>query len=557
MRSANDERALLAGHYFDTAAAEFVCDFFRAFVRHGDSTVGVEAGEVFELLEWQARDVVYPLFGWKRPDGTRRYRTAYISTAKKNGKSTLTAGLALYGLVADGERNPEVYTAAADREQAAIIFRQAHKFVDASPPLARELEIIESRKRIRVRAQHAFFQSLSHESKTKEGISWSLLIFDELHRQPDSKLWDALRYGGAARIQPLLIIITTAGDDLEGICCEQYRYGKAVRDSEIEDLTYYCAVWEAPEGCAIDDVAAHRAANPSIDVTFPASMLLDEAVEAKASPTGENKFRRYKLNQWVNVVGGWLDLSAWDACGVEPIDVEQLAGAECYGGLDLSSKIDLTAWVLVFPKRQEARGKGQEAEAESGSECSYVIKCRFWCPLERVDEAARKGNHRYAAWVRAGLIETTDGAVVDYARVRAQVLADAETYKVQTVAFDPWNAGNLINELSDEGLTAVEVPQNARRLSGPAKLLEALVIGRRIVHGGNPVLRWMASNVRVRVDVNDNILPQKPRKGGPERIDGIAAMINAFSEIERLKVEGPAGMTAGQFIDEFGGIMEL
>jgi len=551
VRTPNDERALLAGHVFDIAAAERVCHFFRRFIRHGDTTIGVRSGDVFELLDWQKRDLIYPLYGWQRPDGTRRFRRCYASTAKKNGKSTLTGGLGLYHLVGDREPNAEVYIAAGDRKQAAIVYRQAAKMVRLSPALSDEIEPVDSAKRlVYAGGGDAFLESLSHEAHTKEGYNCSCLIFDELHAQPDSKLWDVLLYSGRARRQPLLIVITTAGSDLEGICYEQYRYAKAVHFGEIEDLTYLCCLHEAEDPtCALDDTAALAAANPSLGVSLTLDSLLEDARSAKVSSRAEAKYRRYSLNQWVNDVGGWLDLDKWDACAhLEEFNRMLggiLLGRECFGGLDLSSKIDLSCWMKVFP-----------IEAED-LPIRFLLWPRFWIPQQRVDECAKKGDYRYASWVRSGLLQVTDGGVIDYGAIKAQIVADRAAYKIRTVAFDPWNAGDLTVQLAGEGIEAVEVPQNAKRLSEPAKYLEALMRDGRLLHGGNPVLRWMAQNVAVRIDVNDNILPQKPRKGGPERIDGIAAAVNAFSEIKRLLIEGDGGMTAGEFIDQFGGILEL
>lgn len=555
VRTPNDERALLAGCTFDVRLPERVREYFRRYIRHGDTVLGAKAGDVFELLEWQVREIVYPIYGWVwgpnslgQVEGTRRIRKAYVSCAKKNGKSTLSGGLGLYHLTADGfydrgrfrlEVNPEVYTAAADRTQAAIIFRQARKFVTLSPHLRAKLEVTPSTKTITVRDGHAFLQALSRESKTKEGINWSFLLFDELHAQPDAKLWDTLIFGGDGRIQPLLLIITTAGNDQTGICYQQYRYAKQVRDGEVEDLTVHCSIHEAEPDCPLDDPTAHAAANPSLGICVSPAAIM---AQAKAAIAGneEAKFRRYKLNQWVNVVGSWLPLDHWDACGKEAMDWDSLLGAECVGGLDLSSKLDMTAWVLVFPR----------------ADGTYVIKPTFWVPEDRATELSKAGNESYRNWAKSGYLELTPGGMVDYAFIEQRILEDHARYQLISVPYDPHEAGYLISRVTAEGVPCVELPQNVRNLSEPAKAFEAAVRTEIVRHAGHPVLRWHATNVSVRYDANDNIFPQKPVKGGDERIDGIAATINAFAEIERLKIT-PAGMTSGEFIEKYDGIMEL
>lgn len=544
IRTPNDERAIMAGYRFNRRRADYVCEFFETFLRHtrnvGVDAAGcavVSAGEPFRLLPWQRDYVIGPLYGWEKPNGLRRFGQAYVSVAKKNGKSTLTSGLVLYHLLADGELSPEVYAAACEREQASIIYRHAAGMVQLSRPLMKALDVLDSQKVIRS-VKGGFFKALSAESGSKEGLDWSCLIFDELHRQKTDDLWNTLKFGGRARRQPLLVVITTAGDNQGGICYQLYRYAQNVMSGDVEDLHFYGYVAEAPADCALDDPDAIRAANPSVGVTLDLDSLMNEAQAAKANSRDESTFRRYTLNQWTNVAGGWLSMDDWDACGGVEVDWDRLRGQEVYVGVDLSSKLDMTCVVAVAP-----HGDG------------YAVRPTFFCPRERAGEMARKGIMSYSGWAQRGWLQLTEGNVVDYNAVLKEVFRIADEYEVVSVAVDPWNAGDIMNRMTDHGLQVVEIPQTVKRLSDPAKWFEALVVDKRIYHNQHPILRWNAGNVCVRVDTNDNILPQKPVKGGPDLIDGIAATVNAISEIKRVELERLQGaMNVDAFLAKYGGL---
>ena len=382
MRLPADELAVRDGCWFDIAAATRVRTFFRQFLRHSK---GEWAGQAFELQPWQWRDVVAPLFGWKRADGTRRFRNAYIEVPKKNGKSTLCAGLSLYLLIADGEAGAEVYSAAADHEQASIIYREAAAMVRASAELSGHVIPVDSTKRLTFPRGNAFYKALSSEVKTKEGMNIHALIFDELHAQRSRDLWDALTYGGASRRQPLTIAITTAGYDRHSICWEQHQYAEQVRDGVIPDWSFFPYIAAA----GVDDdwtkPSVWRKANPSFGVTVNATEFAESAAEAQASPAKENTFRRYRLNIWTQQDVRWLRLKDWDACDGE-LDLDEIEGEECYAGLDLSSKTDLTCLGLVFP-RDDGR---------------LIVRPRFWCPLDNARERSRRDRVPYMLWADQG-----------------------------------------------------------------------------------------------------------------------------------------------------------
>lgn len=306
-----DEQAIREGCEFHLPSAEKVRKFFRQFVRHSK---GEWAGKPFEFLDWQWTDVIGPLFGWLRPDGTRRFRRAYIEIPKKQGKSALASGLAIYLLVGDSEAGAEVYSAAADREQASIVFNEAANMVEASPGLSKHLEVVRSQKRLVFSKKQSWFKALSADVPTKEGLNIHGLLFDELHAQVKRDLWDTLAYGGAARRQPLSISITTAGYDRESICWEQHQYAQSVLEGRNPDTSFLPCIYAASESDDWTSPATWAKANPSFGVTIKESEMAEACREAQQSPAKQNSFRRYRLNQWTEQDVRWLDLARWDEC---------------------------------------------------------------------------------------------------------------------------------------------------------------------------------------------------------------------------------------------------
>jgi len=512
--NASDEHAVASGCRFDEGAAERVAEFFRRYLRHSK---GEWAGKPFELLDWQRDGIVYPLFGWRRADGTRRFRRAYIGIAKKNGKSTLCSGIAAYLLVGDGEPGAEVYSAAADRDQAAIVFNETANMVEASPELSALLTVNRSTKRVICWETQSYYKALSAEAPTKEGLNIHGLIFDELHAQKTRTLWDTLTYGGAARRQPLLIAITTAGYDRDSICFEQYEYAGKVLAGTIEDDSFFGYIAEAGKDDDWTDEATWRKANPSYAITIKADQFAEDCRQAKESPAKENAFRRYRLNQWTEQETRWLTMEAWDRCNAA-VDEEDVRGCECVAGLDLGISRDLTALVLVFVKGER-----------------HLWMPFLWMPEENVGERERKDRVPYRDWVRRGLIETTPGNRTDYDCIRRRLNELGGQYRIREIAFDPYNATQLCNNLMDDGFSMVEFRQGFLSMSPAAKATEELVLAGRIAHGGHPVLRWMASNAVVKTDPAGNIKPCKPDPNSGKRIDALVAGIMA----EGRMIENP------------------
>lgn len=504
IRSKIDEVAVNQGCYFDLAAGQHVVSFFEKFLYQSQ---GQWAGKPFQLMDWQKYEVLMPMFGWKRKDGTRRYRIAYIEIPKKNGKSTLSSGLALYLLVADKEPGAQVFAAASDKEQASIVFSESANMVRASHSLSGRLDIIDSKKRILYKNNASYYRVLSADAFRAEGLNIHGLIFDELHAQPDRRLWDALRYGGAARRQPLLASITTAGYDRHSICWEQHDYASKVRDGVFEDITFFPYIRAASENDDWTKEETWRKANPSLGVTINIDSFASDCKEAQDSPTKENSFKRYRLNVWTEQENRWLQMAQWDK-GSDSIDESEFEFSECYSGLDLSSTTDVSAFAMVFVRGEK----------------KFIIP-RFWIPKDNALARERRDRVPYTTWERQGLIKFTEGNVVDYDVIRADINDLGKRFNIKNINTDRWNATQIINQLVNDGFTVVPFGQGFGDLSAPTKEFERIVLDETLVHGGNPILRWMASNVSVKTDPAGNIKPVKPEHQNANKIDGIVAGI--------------------------------
>lgn len=501
-----DLHAIKEGCRFEYAVADRVRTFFEKHLRHA---TGEFQGKPFILIDWQWRDVIGPLFGWKRADGRRRFNRGYLSCAKKNGKSGLFAGILLYLLLADGEAAAEVYLAAADRDQASLLYREAVKMILASPGLPRVCQFIDSTKTI-TGPGRSFSKALSAEAPTKEGLNASAVLFDELHAQPGRELWDTLRYAGRARRQPLLLAITTAGSDKETICGEQYEYARRVLSGEVADTAFYVRIYEADLSEDWSKEETWRKANPSLGITVQLDQLRADFLEAKESPAKEATFRRYTLNQWVQTADAWLSMQQWDQCAAAA-DASELEGEECYGGLDLSATDDTTGLVLKFPRPDGA---------------SDILPF-FWLPKDNIEFLERRHRVPYRLWARQGLIKLTPGNVVDYDVVRADINALGRRFRIKHLGIDRKFQGQALeNDLIADGLDVVPAGQGWVSQDLPAKELERLLKGGRIRHGGHPILRWHASNVIVDIDKNGNYTINK--KKSRSKIDGIAALLMAI-----------------------------
>jgi phage terminase large subunit-like protein len=496
--------------WFDEHAADLACAFFEKYLVH---VKGEWAGNPFMLEAWQRDGIIRPLFGWKRKDSadpkkcSRRYRTAYIFVPRKCGKSTIAAGIALYLLFADHENGAEVYSAAADREQAAIVFEVAKQMVAANPSLVKRSETF--KRAITVSSTGSSYKVLSADAYTKHGLNAHGIVFDELHAQPNRELWDTLTTSTGARRQPLVVAITTAGYDRNSICWELHSYAKRVAEGSVTDPSFLPVLYGLEDEEDWTSPINWAKANPSLGVSLKREYLDQEFRKAKEIPAYENTFRRLHLNQWTEQDSRWISSDLWDSCD-SAVESSALKGKRCFAGLDLASTTDITALTLLFPH-------------EDGT---YDVLPFFWIPGENIALRERRDRVPYSAWARERVVYTTPGNVVDYEFIRSKIRELAELYQISEVVIDRWNATQLTTQLMGDGLTVVPWGQGYSSQSAPTKELMNLLMAGRIRHGGNPVLRWMASNVAVEQDAAGNMKPSRRRS--TERIDGVVALINAL-----------------------------
>ncbi len=505
-------------------------DHVIKFVKKLKHTKGRWKGVPFTLLPWQEM-ALKDVFGTLRDNGYRQYNTAYLEICKKQGKSELGAAVGLYCLTADGEWAAEVYGCAADRQQASIVFDVAVDMVDQNPTLKKKIKPILSLKRLVYLPTKSFYQVLSADSYSKHGFNVHCLIFDEIHAQPNRGLYDVMTEGaGDARTQPLNFIITTAGDDPDrkSIGWELHQTAVDILTGAKVDPTFYAMVygvdkdekriWTGREYETVkeidwtDEKLWHKV-NPSLGHTVDVEKVRDQFTRAKGNPAREKNFRWLRLNSWEKLkTQKWLGVDFWDLCKAK-IKPESFYGRTCYGGLDLSSKIDMTAFVLLFPPDDVYK--------------KWAVMPWFWLPEENINERVEKDHVPYDIWARQGYLKTTPGNVIDYKFIEEFIVKLADKYEIQEVAYDPWNAMQTAIHLDDEGMTVAEVRQGYKSMSPPMKEIEQLTMGKKIQHDGHPILRWNIGNVEVKIDENENIRPVKGR--GIERIDGLVAMINAMN----------------------------
>lgn len=464
------------------------------------------------MLPWEEA-IVRALFGTLLADGRRQFRRAYIEVPKKNGKSALAAGIALYLLLGEDEPGAEIYSAAADRDQAALVFNVARDMVAASPALAEHVHVY--RNSIVRPATAGSYRVLSADVPTKHGINAHGIVFDELHAQQKRDLWDTLIPATAARRQPLTVAITTAGYDRTSICWEQHEYAERVLQGVIEDPSFYAVLYGAGKDDDWTAPAIWRKANPSLDETVTTEYLAAECQRAQRSPAYENAFRRYHLNQWTEQVSRWMPMDAWRACeGVEVADAD-LVGVPAFAGLDLGQTDDFTAWVVVFVL----------------PDGRIATRARYWLPHAALE---RHPLRPYGVWRDHGALTVTEGNVTELDRVEADLLDDCRRWAIREVAYDARGALSIALHLQGQGVVVVDQAQGFP-LNEPLRRILELVHQGKLAHGGDPILTWMASNMVVRTNVKGEIRAAKESAG--DKIDGMVALAMALGRAIRNQVD--------------------
>jgi phage terminase large subunit-like protein len=495
--------------YYCKEAADYAVAFIQA-LRH---TTGIWDGKPFELIDWQEQ-IIRDIFGILKPNGYRQFNTAYIEVPKKNGKSELAAAVALLLTCGDGEQRAKVYSCASDKNQARIVFDVAMAMVRKSPALSKRVKITESTKTLFYIPTESTYQVLSADVASKHGFNTHGVIFDELHTQPNRKLYDVMTKGsGDARMQPLYFLITTAGDNTNSICYEVHQKALDILNGRKHDPTFYPVIFGADPDDDWTDPKVWKKANPSLGITVGIDKVKAACESAKQNPAEENSFRQLRLNQWVKQTVRWMPMDKWDACAF-PVDPKMLEGRVCYGGLDLSSSIDITAFVLVFPPEDE--------------DDKYIVLPYYWIPEDNVDLRVKRDHVNYDLWIKQGYLKTTEGNVVHYGFIEKFIEELGTKYNIREIAFDRWGAVQMVQNLEGMGFTVVPFGQGFKDMSPPTKELMKLTLEQKIAHGGHPVLRWMMDNIFIRTDPAGNIKLDKEKS--TEKIDGTVDNYSAIKE---------------------------
>jgi len=481
-------------------------DFIEKFCTHVKGELG---GKPFLLEDWQKDDIIRPLFGWKDADGLRRYRTCYVEIPRKNGKSNLSAAIALYMLFADGEPGAEIISAAGDRGQASIVFDIARDMISNNRHLTQRSHVL---KRV-IHYKTSWYKSISAEAYTKHGLNCHAVIFDELHTQPNRDLWDVLTTSTGARRQPIVMALTTAGHDRSSICYEVHEYAEKVRDGIIQDDTFLPVLYCADVDDDWTQEETWRKANPGYGSICHKSYFEQAVKTAKSSPSQVNSFLRLHLNIWTSAETAWIPDDIWMK-GNKPIPYDRLHTMPCFGGLDLASTQDLTAFAMLF--------------RDDSNDCFYLLVHQF-VNAEKAHTKKLSAGIDYVAFERSGDITITPGNVTDHGIVRAYISEQCQKYDIRSIGYDPRYSITIVSELEAEGIVMNTMAQQITIMNAPTKEFEMAVMRGQIIHGGNRCMRWQMGCAVVYVDVNENKRVTKEKKEN-KKVDGVIASIIAMNE---------------------------
>jgi phage terminase large subunit-like protein len=497
------ERGHERGLWFDEQAAQRVIKFMSLLTQFE----GKFHGKALMLESWQ-QFIVANLFGWKWEDGSRRFTESYIELARKNGKSTLGGGIADYMFAADGEYGAEIYSAATKRDQAKKVF-EAGKYLlkNSISKKLREMVTFQNHN-LHIESKYSKFEPLSSDHKRLDGLNPHCVIIDEFHAHPDNGVYSVMKSGMGARRQPLLFTITTAGFNRFSPCYNQRKLVENVLDGVIEQDNLFGMIYTLDEDDDWKDEKVWIKANPNMGVSVSEKWLRNEIERADADNTQLVPVMTKNLNVWTDAAETWIKDADWMACDIGALP--DLTGKECYGGLDLASTRDITALVLQFP---DVNGKRQ-------------ILPIFWMPEMNYQERVERDKVNYDVWIREGFIRITPGNVTDYDFIKADILKMAKQYQIRNIAYDRWNASQLVIDLIEEGLKMESFGQGYGSMSAPTKELNKMVLKKNLNHAGNPVLRWMCKNVSIKRDPADNIKIDK--NAAQEKVDGMVALVMAI-----------------------------
>jgi len=490
--------------HFDRNAAGRAIRFFESMKQ----TKGKWSGRPLRLEPWQ-KFIIWNIYGWKRADGTRRFRYAYLDMARKNGKTTLASGVALYSLFADSENRAEVYSVAAVRDQAKICFTDSKSMVVSTPGLAKR--ITPYANSLVHEPTGSLYKALSSDAGIQDGYSPSCVIVDEYHAHPTNAMVDVMRSGMGARTQPLMFIITTAGFNRQYPCYEYRQNCINILRGVTVDESVFVNIYTLDEGDGWDNPDNLIKCNPNLGVSVSEEYLLEQIADAKNRPEAVRNVKTKNLNIWVDADKTWILDEQWMKNVGALTKVEGLRGCACWAGLDLSNVSDMTAYVLLFHEGDK-----------------YQILPFFWIPEDTLAKKIKESNSSFGAWVELGYVKVTPGNVTDYDYIQSDILRINEEYEVQSTAFDRWNSSQTVIDLTNEGLEMAPFGQGYGSMSPPTKEFERIVMTEELEHFGNPVLRWMLASVSISVDPAGNMKPDKRKSS--QKIDGIVAAIMALGQ---------------------------
>lgn len=509
-------KPVLPGEYFDENAADFGQKFFEEFLHHFKGKK--LAGKKLVLEDWQREQIIRPLFGCRRANGTRRFRKVFVFLPRKNGKTFLAAGLALFLMLCDNEPGAEVYCAAADKEQARILFDTASSFVEMDSRLSSRCTLY--RNSITAPSVSSVMKVLSADADTKHGFNGHGILIDELHAHANRDLYDVLLTSTGQRDQPLTFIITTAGVyDPDHICYQEYLHAKRVAENPDLDPPLLPVIYEKSEKDPWDDPKTWHKANPGLASgnLIQMAYLEDECRKAKENPAYENTFRRLHLNEWTSQVTRVVPMDKWNECRKErPTDLD---GRPSVLGVDMSLSEDLSAVVQCWPLPVD------------GTELNWRlwIEPHFWIPEDSIVSRERRDRASYQAWAKVGAITLCPGASIDHDDIESYIRKLCEEGEVKKVCFDPYAASGVAKSLEASGVNVLFVRQTAPFIGPAMKTMLKLIVTGQLEHAGHPVMDYCANNVAGITDRNENILPVKGKSNG--RIDGFTATLTAISEI--------------------------
>lgn len=503
----------LETHPFDVDKAQRILDFFPDFIRH---VKGKLAGQPYELSDWEAF-ILINLFGFIDENGKRRFRTAYVEVARKNSKSTFCSGIALFMTAFDMEGGAEVYSAATTRDQARIVFGDAQNMVRKSPPLKKVFGV--HKLNIHHMKSASKFEPLSSDAQTLDGLNIHCGIMDEVHAHKTREVWDVVETATGAREQPLILAITTAGFNKQGIGYEQREYVTKVLDGVVDDDTYFGIIFTIDEDDDPFDQSVWVKANPNLGRSKKLDDMQRLAKKAQEMPAARNNFLTKHLNVWVNAETAWLDMVKWEKLP-ERGSVEHLKTLPCYIGMDLANKLDVAAVIAAFP---------------DGNKIHFL--CKFYLPENTIFNKSRTIGNMYDTWAKQGYLTLTDGDIIDHEYIEHDIREMLNDFDVQAVGFDPWGSTQMSIRLAEEGAPMVEIPQTVKNLSESMKEVEAKVISGELHKDKNPMMDWMASNIVVKLDRNENYFPNKEH--ADNKIDGMVALFMAVNRIIANKDDAP------------------